>query len=79
MLVNTVLECVMTNCVLCVFLMVLWVGLQIVAFPGHTHLLVDIYLTSKGVNTDVTSSLPRSTTGSPPILSLAAAILLLVL
>ena len=43
--VNTVLECVMTNCVLCVFLMVLWVGLQIVAFPGHTHLLVDIYLT----------------------------------
>ena len=35
--VNTVLECFMTNCVLCVFLMVLWVGLQTVAFPGHTQ------------------------------------------
>ena len=30
---------VLTVCVLCLFLMVLWVGLQfvIVAFPGHTH------------------------------------------
>ena len=35
------LLCVVAVCVLCLFLTVLWVGLQsvIVAFPGHTHLL----------------------------------------
>ena len=32
-------NCVVAVCVLCVFLMVPWVGLQsvIVVFPGHTH------------------------------------------
>ena len=34
-------DCVVAFCVMCVFLSVLWVGLQsaIVAFPGHNHLL----------------------------------------
>ena len=32
----------MTFSIMCLFLTVLWVGLQcmIVAFPGHTHLLI---------------------------------------
>ena len=35
------LKCVVAVCVLCLFLMVPWVGLQSVnvAFPGNTHLL----------------------------------------
>ena len=34
------LNCVVTVCILCLFLTVPWVGLQsvIVAFPGHTNL-----------------------------------------
>ena len=35
------LKCVVTICVVCLFLAVPWVGFQsvIVAFPGHTHLI----------------------------------------
>ena len=34
--------CVVAVCIMCLFLTVPWVGLQsvIVAFPGHTHLLL---------------------------------------
>ena len=37
-------NCVVAVCVMCLFLMVPWVGLQsvIVTFPGHTHLFVSI-------------------------------------
>ena len=47
-------NCVVAACILCLFLMVPWVGLQyeILTFPGHTH-----YYLSKDVLISVSKSL----------------------
>ena len=43
-------KCVLAVCVLCLFFMLPWVGLQsaTVAFPGHTHLLFQLWLNFSG-------------------------------